>query len=168
MSYLFFFFSSRRRHTRLQGDWSSDVCSSDLRRPATPKRWYFFFGYPRACGSNTPRNSGRGSFDHKGGGGHGEGEEGVRGLRDQLQGLHGHVGAGLRSHADRAVRDDQEALVLREAEEAREDVSGRRSTGSGGSLRRAALFFCAGPSSAEGGPRAELVEVADDDDGASP
>src|SRR5256885_106105 len=27
---MFFFFSSRRRHTRLQGDWSSDVCSSDL------------------------------------------------------------------------------------------------------------------------------------------
>src|ERR1039457_3957569 len=26
----FFFFSSRRRHTRLLGDWSSDVCSSDL------------------------------------------------------------------------------------------------------------------------------------------
>src|SRR6266446_7515844 len=25
-----FFFSSRRRHTRLQGDWSSDVCSADL------------------------------------------------------------------------------------------------------------------------------------------
>src|SRR6266446_10464889 len=30
-----FFFSSRRRHTRLQGDWSSDVCSSDLSR--TPR-----------------------------------------------------------------------------------------------------------------------------------
>src|SRR5256885_6482302 len=29
---VFFFFSSRRRHTRLQGDWSSDVCSSDLKR----------------------------------------------------------------------------------------------------------------------------------------
>src|SRR2546426_9303100 len=27
---IIFFFSSRRRHTRLQGDWSSDVCSSDL------------------------------------------------------------------------------------------------------------------------------------------
>src|SRR2546426_12668357 len=27
-----FFFSSRRRHTRLQGDWSSDVCSSDLKQ----------------------------------------------------------------------------------------------------------------------------------------
>src|SRR6266480_5527365 len=28
--YVFFFFSSRRRHTRLTCDWSSDVCSSDL------------------------------------------------------------------------------------------------------------------------------------------
>src|SRR5437867_13149545 len=27
-----FFFSSRRRHTRSYGDWSSDVCSSDLVR----------------------------------------------------------------------------------------------------------------------------------------
>src|SRR5687768_18237600 len=42
---LFFFFSSRRRHTRCSRDWSSDVCSSDLcsttrrgtiRRPALP------------------------------------------------------------------------------------------------------------------------------------
>src|SRR5688500_19388923 len=45
-----FFFSSRRRHTRLQGDWSSDVCSSDLakrsgsamacwRKPSWTRRW---------------------------------------------------------------------------------------------------------------------------------
>src|SRR6266852_7958766 len=27
---IFFFFSSRRRHTRCYRDWSSDVCSSDL------------------------------------------------------------------------------------------------------------------------------------------
>src|SRR5437868_13690626 len=27
----YFFFSSRRRHTRSKRDWSSDVCSSDLR-----------------------------------------------------------------------------------------------------------------------------------------
>src|SRR5689334_25070006 len=27
---MFFFFSSRRRHTRWNCDWSSDVCSSDL------------------------------------------------------------------------------------------------------------------------------------------
>src|SRR2546427_2243714 len=32
----FFFFSSRRRHTRFDCDWSSDVCSSDLLRPAPP------------------------------------------------------------------------------------------------------------------------------------
>src|SRR5256885_208730 len=31
-TFVYFFFSSRRRHTRLQGDWSSDVCSSDLPR----------------------------------------------------------------------------------------------------------------------------------------
>src|SRR2546421_6554209 len=28
---MFFFFSSRRRHTRSDRDWSSDVCSSDLK-----------------------------------------------------------------------------------------------------------------------------------------
>src|SRR3712207_8668919 len=33
---MFFFFSSRRRHTRYWRDWSSDVCSSDLsNRPIT-------------------------------------------------------------------------------------------------------------------------------------
>src|SRR5207253_1209563 len=32
VSYIFFFFSSRRRHTRWPRDWSSDVCSSDLAR----------------------------------------------------------------------------------------------------------------------------------------
>src|SRR5438477_7118276 len=31
---IFFFFSSRRRHTRLTCDWSSDVCSSDLKKDA--------------------------------------------------------------------------------------------------------------------------------------
>src|SRR3712207_166661 len=34
----FFFFSSRRRHTRYWRDWSSDVCSSDLRCVAQKKR----------------------------------------------------------------------------------------------------------------------------------
>src|ERR1039457_7616756 len=38
----FFFFSSRRRHTRLQGDWSSDVCSSDLADCRSPH-------HPDAC-----------------------------------------------------------------------------------------------------------------------
>ena len=35
--FVFFFFSSRRRHTRLVSDWSSDVCSSDLAH-ATPQQ----------------------------------------------------------------------------------------------------------------------------------
>src|SRR2546430_15149648 len=34
MNLLCFFFSSRRRHTRFDCDWSSDVCSSDLAAPA--------------------------------------------------------------------------------------------------------------------------------------
>src|SRR2546422_7028323 len=48
----FFFFSSRRRHTRCSRDWSSDVCSSDLTF-ATP----FGFSWQRCkyscliCGS---------------------------------------------------------------------------------------------------------------------
>src|SRR2546422_9411890 len=37
--FCFFFFSSRRRHTRCSRDWSSDVCSSDLvGRPRTRRR----------------------------------------------------------------------------------------------------------------------------------
>src|SRR5688572_31604357 len=34
----YFFFSSRRRHTRFDCDWSSDVCSSDLPPPAGASR----------------------------------------------------------------------------------------------------------------------------------
>src|SRR5699024_3348096 len=47
ISVLFFFFSSRRRHTRSKRDWSSDVCSSDLedictyRRADMGKDWCF-------------------------------------------------------------------------------------------------------------------------------
>src|SRR5712675_3071426 len=35
----FFFFSSRRRHTRCSRDWSSDVCSSDLDSLPGPLGW---------------------------------------------------------------------------------------------------------------------------------
>src|SRR5207247_8835716 len=37
--FFFFFFSSRRRHTISTRDWSSDVCSSDLRRMAMYREW---------------------------------------------------------------------------------------------------------------------------------
>src|SRR6266536_3052245 len=40
---LFFFFSSRRRHTRSTRDWSSDVCSSDLLFRETARRAFRFF-----------------------------------------------------------------------------------------------------------------------------
>src|ERR1039457_7317086 len=47
---LCFFFSSRRRHTRLQGDWSSDVCSSDLSScPNSPL-------FPAICRTSTAHN----------------------------------------------------------------------------------------------------------------
>src|SRR5256886_4612421 len=53
----FFFFSSRRRHTRFDCDWSSDVCSSDLpwrlqtarRRLARPIQWLRIPHLPRRC-----------------------------------------------------------------------------------------------------------------------
>src|SRR3712207_7996143 len=41
--WLFFFFSSRRRHTRYWRDWSSDVCSSDLKKGQTIKPLKFQF-----------------------------------------------------------------------------------------------------------------------------
>src|ERR1022692_2885009 len=47
-----FFFSSRRRHTRLQGDWSSDVFSSDL-IPSTSELESLVFVCPSKRGSGT-------------------------------------------------------------------------------------------------------------------
>src|SRR5207237_1745723 len=56
-----FFFSSRRRHTRFKCDWSSDVCSSDLRacQCAASGRW-------RARGDGRPEGA-RGRADFEGG-----------------------------------------------------------------------------------------------------
>src|SRR5260221_7855485 len=65
----FFFFSSRRRHTRSLCDWSSDVCSSDLAR--------------RALDASLDRQAERLARD-------------VGGEREQLLGL---VPQGLRPHA---------------------------------------------------------------------
>src|SRR5437870_11895278 len=38
VSYIIFFFSSRRRHTSWPRDWSSDVCSSDLVTTTSQRR----------------------------------------------------------------------------------------------------------------------------------
>src|SRR5256885_3953871 len=49
-SRVLFFFSSRRRHTRLQGDWSSDVCSSDLGAQPANREWGRLAAGPYAVG----------------------------------------------------------------------------------------------------------------------
>src|SRR5207302_7355029 len=57
--FVYFFFSSRRRHTRFSRDWSSDVCSSDL-----------VAGYPcrseiggnRSCRGRRAQGSGRAAW----------------------------------------------------------------------------------------------------------
>src|SRR2546429_7020116 len=61
---LFFFFSSRRRHTRCSRDWSSDVCSSDLKhkrdtednwtavRPRHASQYNAGRGHPRREGAD--------------------------------------------------------------------------------------------------------------------
>src|SRR5437763_14141441 len=80
----FFFFSSRRRHTRYIGDWSSDVCSSDLARPGargparTPRRSGAVHHWPwledgRGGAPSAPRGPGdraaaAGRNDSRGGG----------------------------------------------------------------------------------------------------
>src|SRR5437762_5582436 len=52
--FFLFFFSSRRRHTRYIGDWSSDVCSSDLlhHRTCVASKW-------RSCGAFAGNNRGK-------------------------------------------------------------------------------------------------------------
>src|SRR5256886_4280457 len=60
--YFFFFFSSRRRHTRFDCDWSSDVCSSDLRSPPSADD-----GLPEAAdGGDRHRRAREGGADDRG------------------------------------------------------------------------------------------------------
>src|SRR6266487_6226562 len=49
--FFFFFFSSRRRHTRWTGDWTSDVCSSDLEYVAVPLTSGYWSG---VCAGTSP------------------------------------------------------------------------------------------------------------------
>src|SRR6478736_2063473 len=50
-----FFFSSRRRHTRFDCDWSSDVCSSDLKNTAsTTNAWVWQKPDPAQVAASMP------------------------------------------------------------------------------------------------------------------
>src|SRR2546422_8196801 len=49
----YFFFSSRRRHTRCSRDWSSDVCSSDLRTGSLS----WSAARSRSCNPGRPRGA---------------------------------------------------------------------------------------------------------------
>src|SRR6266581_8697128 len=64
----FFFFSSRRRHTRWTGDWSSDVCSSDLVSEWCLD-WYDKNYYSQSAGAD-PKGPGNGLERVKRGGSH--------------------------------------------------------------------------------------------------
>src|SRR2546422_702595 len=55
----FFFFSSRRRHTRCSRDWSSDVCSSDLSGGGT-----YFLRRKKLNGGQRSRCAGESMFPH--------------------------------------------------------------------------------------------------------
>src|SRR5438876_10716437 len=52
--FFFFFFSSRRRHTRWTGDWSSDVCSSDLVQSGREQRPLLALKFPWSTRPDVP------------------------------------------------------------------------------------------------------------------
>src|SRR5437762_11989557 len=99
-----FFFSSRRRHTRYIGDWSSDVCSSDLEAVDHCRRG--------AC-----RRPGRG--DRRGGGGRRAGKAEHEGGREPGGGS-GHLillaGKGQigRASCRESVEDAGEGVAVKE------------------------------------------------------
>src|SRR2546430_7168698 len=93
----FFFFSSRRRHTRFDCDWSSDVCSSDLRPGCTHRlciahrvrscRGRDGAAGSEACGGYGPMGGGRRQVCLRNPGeGMGDRERGVEGKRGELGG----------------------------------------------------------------------------------
>src|SRR6266550_7279523 len=90
----FFFFSSRRRHTRCSRDWSSDVCSSDLKMRQEERDGD---GYGRRRGG---LEANRDPGDDR------RGRTRLRGLRDLLHGSPIPRRVVLSNEDEREARDD--------------------------------------------------------------
>src|SRR5262245_34727014 len=107
-SYSFFFFSSRRRHTRCLSDWSSDVCSSDLNDLWTDLQAFRFTVYRSfsallQTGVPGPEGSVAKLFWS-------ETNQRLTSLALEIEGAHALLGAG----SDRAVEDGRwQRLQLR-------------------------------------------------------
>src|SRR5690348_5105206 len=91
-----FFFSSRRRHTRWTGDWSSDVCSSDLsrRRRPTGRTSMIVVRTENVAGYRVKETKGQ-----------------VFGVVVRSRGLTGNILAGLRSIVGGEITEYTELLV---------------------------------------------------------
>src|SRR6266498_4522476 len=100
----FFFFSSRRRHTRCGRDWSSDVCSSDLGDAGGG----LVVGVPARLAYGQ-----RGQAEAERGVGGGEQERGGPQPVVGGQGPGGHGGAGERGVAGGFVESHREATASR-------------------------------------------------------
>src|SRR5438132_14313016 len=85
--FVFFFFSSRRRHTRSLCDWSSDVCSSDLEREPGRPHAERLSRFRRAAGTPTDRDQeGRGPHGGTARGAAADRSEERRGGRGEMAG----------------------------------------------------------------------------------
>src|SRR5437764_14328130 len=100
-----FFFSSRRRHTRYIGDWSSDVCSSDLPDPVGPvtrtsplaRRVKFRTARGRSSSSKIGRASCRERVESPGGAGNFKKKQHeVRKVGEEERGREGHEDTEVR------------------------------------------------------------------------
>src|SRR5256885_15498207 len=102
---MFFFFSSRRRHTRLQGDWSSDVCSSDL----APRQAHVAGGARPSHGSRTNRSGGIGRASGRGRGEISVGAGSLKKKKRKKCTWQREPGRGIKTERNRATGDTRTA-----------------------------------------------------------
>src|SRR5437762_6558333 len=162
ISLVFFFFSSRRRHTRYIGDWSSDVCSSDLQphdgRRARREHQAAVYGRVRL--RRGARRAGRpdGRADLRGAARHGRADPdpGVRGDRHRRHRLDPRR-AGRRDHRRRGRHPG--ARVSEAAARHHDPAYRRRGGGTGARLDADLSADGRGPGGQAGGPVRESMRA---------